>query len=170
MTTTTTSTTTLPPRATALEKVETVLVTASSESASNDASGTKGTLQTINSDALSFGSLAPGETSETKIIYLRVPYSQAINNIKIALINAGNITFTTSTFGIEIRNYLDYNLGIENYFQGINIDNSPDNVNNISVSNHDNVSSQYVYLNIKLPLGQSISGNVVRLKWFFDYA
>lgn len=168
--TTTTTTTTLPPRSEALKKVETILVTPSSETTSNDASGTKGTMRTINSCALSFGPLAPGETSETKIIYLRIPYSQAINNIKLALVDTGEITFSNNIFGVETKNYLDYNLIPSYNFSGLNTDNSPNNTNNIVVGNGNNTTSQYVYLNVKIPLDQKMGSGTIRYRWYFSYA
>jgi hypothetical protein len=135
----------------------------------NNASGNKGTIGTINATSLSFGHLAPGETSETVIIALRAPYAKTIDNIKIALINTGDIPFSNNVFGIEFRNYIDYNIKPSSYFQGVNEDNEANNVNNIDIENKDNISSQYVYLNVSLPTSQGSGAGVIRLKWYFDY-
>ena len=172
-TTTTTTTTTLPPRPLSLYMVETAVYSKDNGQikmiTGNNASGNKGTIGTINSTSLSFGSLAPGETSETIIINLRAPYAKTIDNIKIALINTGDIIFANNIFGIEFRSYIDYNIKPSSYFQGINEDNEANNVNNIDINNKDNLSSQYVYLNVSLPTSQSSGAGVMRLKWFFDF-
>ena len=161
---------TAPARAASLASVATILVSRNKTGVANDASATKGTLQTINAAALSFGPLAPGAVSETKIIYLNAPYAKTIDNIKIALVNTGELFFSNLTFGIAIRSYLDYNLVPMTYFQGVNLDDTAANPYNFVVSSADNVTSQYVYLNVFMRQNQPINAGVVRYKWFFDYA
>lgn len=163
------------PRPEALRKVETALASSSSPSSpsktetGNDGSNSKGTINTINSQAISFGPLAPGETSETKIIFLRVPYAKTIDNIKIALIDTEGITFANTIFGIEIRNYLDYNLIPSSYFQGVNSDNLSSNAFNVAVDNNSPTTSQYVYLNVVVPESQTLTSGTIRYRWYFDY-
>ena len=173
-TTTTTTTTTLPLRPPSLSKVETVIFSKGSNgvitSTGNNGSGSKGTISTINSQSISFGTLAPGSTSQTIIVGLRVPNAKTIDNIKICLINTGDIEFQNNIFGVEIRNYIDYNIVCSEFFQGLNEDNDPYNLNNIDVENKDNISSQYVYLNVRLPENQTTGNGVIRIKWYFDYA
>jgi hypothetical protein len=171
--TTTTTTTTLPVRPPSLSKVETVIfsrdITNVTTSTGNDGSGNKGTINTINSQSLSFGILAPGETSKTIIVGLRVPYAKTIDNIKICLVDTGDIEFKNNIFGVEIRSYIDYNVVCSTFFQGLNEDNDPYNMNNIEVENKDNISSQYVYLNVSLPENQIMGNGVIRIKWYFDF-
>jgi hypothetical protein len=166
---TTTETTTLSPRPDALKKVETILITPTQNSTGNDGSESKGTLNTIESSSMSFGPLASGETSETKIIYLRVPYAKTINDIKIALMDTDDITFASNTFGVEIHDYIDYNLIPISYFNGLNQDNLPSNLNNIDVGNNSPTSSKYVYVNITLPEDQALTSGVIKYKWYFSY-
>lgn len=167
---------TSPFRPKSLKNVATVVVSRpttaniSGNSIGNNASDSKGTLPTINALSLSFGPLAPGAISETKIIYLNAPNAQTINNIRIALVDAGGITFTPQTFGIDFRGYIDYNLVPETYFQGVNTDNSQTNLFNVNVGNLDNLTSQYVYLNVRMPPYQAVQVGVCRYRWYFEWA
>jgi len=169
-TTTTTTTTTRPPRYAVLEKVETVEVLADGTTKiEQDGSDSKATINTIDSESLELGPIAPGETSITKIIYLRVPASIGIDNIKLSLIDSGGIDFKNTTFGVETLNYLDYNVVPSTFFQGINSEKLPDNVYNFDVPNNGALQSQYVYINVSLPRNHAFGGNTIRYKWFFDY-
>ena len=56
------------------------------------------------------------------------------------------------------------------YFEGLNTDNLSTNIYNISIPNIGETSSQYVYINMKVPDDQSIGDGIVKLIWFFDYA
>ena len=56
-----------------MKNVNTIIVSKLGELLGTDCSDSRVTLNTINSLALSFGPLAPGEISETVIIYLKVP-------------------------------------------------------------------------------------------------
>ena len=114
-------TNTKPPRYTVLNKVETIEILQNSESTiRQDGSDNKATLQTINSKTIDVGNIAPGETSVTKIIYLNLPSSLGINNIKIGLIDTGGIKFSSKIFGIDSLNYIDFNHKPKNHFEGIN--------------------------------------------------
>jgi len=152
-----------------LQQVETVVVSKTISKPEQDASDSNSTINTIDSKSLSLGPLAPGQISDTKIIYLRVSSAIAINNIKIALIDTGGITFGSEIFGVEIQSYLDYNIVPTTYFVGENRDNSSLNGNNVSILNSGANKSQYVYLNVHLPENQVLGAGTVRFKWFFDY-
>lgn len=167
--TTTTNTTTRPPRHTVLGKVETVEIINGSTKIEQDGSDNKATLNTIDSESLELGAMAPGETSSTKIIFLRVPSSLGINNIKLGLIDTGGINFTNSTFGVETLNYLDYNYTPSSFFDGVNEDKNATSSYNITVPNSGSFESQYIYLNVTLPNDHEMGAGVVRYKWFFDY-
>ena len=170
--TTTTTTTTLPvpsARVPELESVDTMVVTSTIENIGTDSSDSKGTLKTINSMALSFGPLAPGETSPTSIIYLKVPQAVALNNIKLALIDSGGLTFENTTFGVEIQPFIDYNIIPSEEFSGVNETKDVDSLYNVSVSSRDLQNSNYVYLNVSIPIGELFGTGTVRYKWFFDY-
>lgn len=167
----TTKATTKAPRYTVLNKVETIEVLPNSELIiRQDGSDSKSTLQTIDSKTIDIGNIAPGETSVTKIIYLNVPSSLGINNIKLGLIDTGGIEFRNDTFGIESLNYLDFRFEPKKYFQGVNLEKRSSNQYNYSIPNNGLLSSQYVYLNVKIPTDLDLGGRVVRYKWFFDYA
>ena len=153
-----------------LKYVQTILVTKDSKITATDASDNKGTFNTIDAQSLSFGPLASGETSETKIIYLNVPSAKAIRNIKLGLAGTGEITFSSNSFGIETRDLLGYNIIPNGYFEGLNTDNLATNIYNISIPNLGENFSQYVYINIKVPSNQAIGDGIVKLTWFFDYA
>lgn len=135
-----------------------------------DGSDNKQTVATINSKSLTFGNIAPGETSETQIVYLKIPNSISVKNIKLSLIDTGGITFSNDIFGIEIYEHVDTNIVPNEYFTGVNIDEISTSPYNISIPNASINSSIYVYLNIRLPLDQQLQTGTIRYKWFFDYA
>ena len=130
-----------------------------------------GTVETVTQQegALSFGTVGPGGTSDTIAVSLTSPLAITIGNIQIALIETGGIDFTNTSFGFATSQELDYNIVPTTYFQGINTDNLSTNRYNISVENRSGVTSNYVYLNIKLPDTFSFTTGIVRYKWFFDY-
>ena len=158
-----------PSRHEVLKKVETVVVTKNSVITKQDGSDSKASLNTINSDVLELGTIAPGETSQTKIMFLRVPSGLGINNIKIGLIDSGGINFSNTTFGVETRSYLDYNIIPNTYFEGINTDKTANSPYNISIANNGALASQYVYLNVIVPNNHIFAGGTIRFKWFFSY-
>lgn len=170
MSETTTTTTTLPSRPISLKSVDTIRVTTNGEIIGTDSSDSKGTLNTINSKALSFGPLAPGQTSETMIVYLKVPNSSAINNIKIALIDCGGLTFGETKFCIETYSFLDYNIIPTSEFLGVNSTDDSESIYNVDIANKDWYTSQYVYLNVVIPQGQLLGSGTIKYRWFMDYA
>lgn len=168
-TTTTTTTTTRTPTQKVIQKVETVEIRKDIHYTEQDGSDSKSTINTINSESLDLGPVPPGGTSDTKILYLRVPKGISINNIKIALIDTGGIIFGDTVFGLETRNYLDYNIVPTNYFEGINEDQSPTSEYNVDIPNNGLLESQYIYVNVTLPEDHLFGAGTVRYKWIFDY-
>lgn len=122
--------------------------------------------------SLNFGTLAPGETSETMIIALNVPYVKGIRNIKLGLTNTGGLTFTNQTFGINSSIELRSDITPDNHFEGLNTkEPSPTNSEyTISIDNRDKFNSAHVYLNVKLPLNQNLGFGIIGFKWYFEYA
>ena len=123
----------------------------------------------LDSKSSTFGIVAPYESSQTNIIQLFVPGAAAITNIRLALIDTGGIVFNTSTFGIDTRAFIDTNVVPESFFQGVSnkSNSSPYNVN---ISNLNRLASEYVYLNINVPIGQEFISGTIRYQWLFDYA
>jgi len=170
-TTTTTTTLAYPlARIASLKQVKTIYLTNGTENIGTDSSDNKGTLKTIESDSLSFGPLAPGETSPTMIIYLNVPSAIVISNVKIALIDCGGFNFSDTNFGVEIKSFIDYNIVPSSEFAGINVIKDYNSIYNITVGARDLQNSNYVYLNVVVPRGQLFGSGVVRYFWMFDYA
>jgi len=172
---TTTTTTTTPP---ALSKVITTFaieVTKASTTTlevtqETNASNAENTKSTVFSESMTFGSIAPGETSKTIVAQLNIPNVKAITNIKLGLISTGSLTFANNIFGVTSNYELISGYPIENYFQGVNSNESASNAYNISIPNKNNYSSDYVYLNINLPSNNIFGTSVLRYKWFFEYA
>jgi hypothetical protein len=131
-----------------------------------------GTVETVTSKSgvFTFGTIAPGETSNPIIVTLRVPDVDAMGNIKIALIDTGDITFSDSIFGVTSSAALDFNIIPTSYFEGVNTDDSSTNQYNIAIDSLDIHTSKYVYLNIALPRNNLLEPGVIRYKWYFDYA
>ena len=119
---------------------------------------------------MDFGPLAPGETSSTAIMYLNIANATQISNIQISLTNIGSLDLLTSSFGVDVLNYLDYNYIPKNKFRGVNSSKNINNAFNVAVPNGGSNTSQYVYLNISVSnaLQFNVSGTV-RYKWFFSY-
>jgi hypothetical protein len=126
-------------------------------------------INSLDSQASSFGMIAPLESSQTNIVQLFVPDVAAITNIRLALINTGGIVFGTSIFGVDSRAFIDTNVVPESFFEGIS-DKSSNSPNNISVSNLNRVASEYMYLNVNVPIGQEFIAGTIRYQWLFDYA
>jgi hypothetical protein len=135
-----------------------------------DGSIDKNTRNSPFAKSFSFGTIASGETSSNAILDLNVPNVKEIRNVKIALTNIGNMEFKPDTFGISFSNVLQDNVVPSTYFNGINTDGSDSNIYNVSVGSRNVNNSNYVYLNIKLPLDSFLDVNVIRYQWFFDYA
>ena len=123
-----------------------------------------------NSGVFTFGTIAPGETSASIVVLFRAPDVDAITNIKIALINPGNITFSNTTFGVVSDAGLAFDVVPTTYFQGINTTDSSTNQYNVAIDNADIHTSKYVYLNITLPRNNLLEPGTVRYTWYFDYA
>lgn len=150
--------------------VDTMIVTPSGDILGTDCSDSNSTRNTIKSMALSFGPLAPGQISQTMIIYLKVPSSLAINNIRLALVDCGGLTFGDAKFGVEIQPFIDYNIIPSNEFAGVNETRDSNSIYNISINNRDLSNSNYVYLNVSIPLGQIFGTGTIRYRWWFDYS
>ena len=159
----------IPEKSPTIKKVETIEFFNNKSAVKQDGSDSKSTRNAINSFALDWGPISPGETSQTKIIKLRIPSAIGVSNIKLGLINSGNIDFKNTIFGIETRNNLDYNIVPENYFQGVNYTKISSSSLNIDVPNSGRNESVYVYLNFNLPKNYIFKGETIRYKWFFDY-
>jgi len=154
-----------------LEVVQTVLVDSNNnELEVSNGSSNRRTNDTSFAHAFSFGTIAPGEACEPIVTFLRVPYSTAIGNVKIALIDSGGVPVQATTFGLAHSSILLPDVEPTNYFQGVNDDDLSTNSFNISVGNKRNTESEYVYLFLNLPRNSQIETGVIRYKWFFDYA
>jgi hypothetical protein len=166
--TTTTTTTTPAP----LKEVITVFIDGESlevvqqTSASDDVK----TEDTPFSNSASFSTVAPGETSKTIITQLNIPNVKGITNIKLGLINIGELSFSSNSFGVANNYLLIKDYPIESYFQGVNTDKSASSAYNISIPNKDLNNSDYVYLNINVPRNSIPEPSIIRYRWFFDFA
>ena len=120
--------------------------------------------------AFNFGTLAPGQTSDTIIVQLKGINTTALGRIKIALIDTGDITFAPNIFGITTTFRLSSSIEPEEYFEGVNTDGLASNPYNIDIDTIEINKSDYVYLNVAVPSNQTVENGVIRYKWFFDYA
>jgi len=125
-----------------------------------------------NSSMSTFGIIASGEVSETKVIRLKAKWAQSIKNIKLGLTGSsllngfspGILKFGTSpTFIPSYQPSED--------FEGMNETDSSDDYFNKTVENssYPNANiSDYVYLSASLPQKYFGVGHF-QLKWFFDF-
>jgi len=168
----TVTTTTRPP----LLSVKTLLFKESNgqfvEAEFTDASDDISTKNRPFAQSLNFGTLAPGETSDTMVIALNIPYVKGIKNVRLGLTNTGGLAFTNTTFGINSSIELRSDITPDNNFLGVNThEPTPiDTDYTIAIDNRDKYNSAYVYLNVKLPLNQNIGFGIIGFKWYFDYA
>lgn len=142
-----------------LNKTQTVLYTPA---------GNRIELVTYKRGAFNFGTIAPGETSDTLIVALETLIP--IGNIRLALIGTGGITFRNDIFGYTSNPILNSTITPVNFFQGINTGQSSTSPYNIAIDNKDQYHSEFVYLNLNLPLNNFLKESVIRYQWFFDYA
>ena len=136
----------------------------------SDASDSNESINTVRAFSFNFGTLAPGETSKTIIVSLEVVHADAIGNIKLGLINAGGIAFSNDIFRIASSSELSDSIVPDQFFQGINAEESEISIYNISIDNRLNNVSDFVYLSINLPIDNFLGEGVVRFKWFFDHS
>ena len=158
------------PRIMALSSVSTIVVHNGNLLLGTDGSDSKGTMNSTYAKSLSFGNLAPGETSKTMILYLHVPSATAIVNIRLGLIDSGGLSVQQNTFGVTSQGSIDQNLEPEEYFSGLNTTGNAADENNVDIANRDFYTSDYVYLNVSLPKNQDFGTGVIRYRWYFDYA
>ena len=135
---------------------------------SSSAGNSQTTKDTPFANSLSFGTIAPGETSKTIIIGLNVKNAPLIKNIKLGLINTGDIEFANNIFGYATSSVLRTDLAPTEYFQGVS-DNTETSIYNINIDNRSNTESNYIYLNISLPLDHTLATGIIKLAWFFEY-
>jgi hypothetical protein len=167
---TTTTTTTPAPLSQVITETFEIIDGAIFQEAPLSASDNEETRKTPFAIALSFGTMAPGETSKTIAVALNIPHTSAIQNVKLALIDTGGIEFADNIFGITTSSELRADITPMSYFQGINLDNSELNIYNVFIGNRSYSASNYVYLNVNLPRDNFLGSGVIRFKWFFDYA
>jgi len=136
----------------------------------NSTSDSSDTKNNSYAHAMNFGTISPGDISQTLVIALNVPYVQDITNIRMGLTDSGNITFANNLFGITTSADLREDIVPESYFQGVNSSKSSISVYNVNIPNKDNHSSVYVYLNVTLPVNQIVENGMLKYKWFFDYS
>ena len=152
----------------------TTITTATGEvfeiSQKTNASESPDTKETVFSKSMTFGTLAPGETSRTMVVALNVPNVKAITNIKLGLMNTGNIDFANNVFGIHNDYRLSRSIIPESYFQGVNTTGEASNQYNIDIPTREANISDYVYLNINVPSDSIPEASVIRYRWFFDFA
>jgi hypothetical protein len=167
----TTTTTTLPPPLAIVQTTEFGIVNDKLVPIqTSNASDSSTTQNSLLAQSLSFGTIAPNQTSKTIIIQLNVPYVKAITNIKIGLVATGGVEFANNLFGVTSSIELRDDITPDNHFQGVNTNRDPASLYNIGVPNKDNYTSEYVYLNVQLPIDQVIGEGICRFKWFFDFA
>lgn len=123
------------------------------------------------SNLTSFGVIASGDVSQTKVIRLNVPWAKNIKNIRLGVTDAsvlggfppGIIKFGTSS--VFIPSYEP-----SEDFEGINTTDLSDDSYNKTVENTSYPNSRisdYVYLTVSLPEKYFGSGTF-QFKWFFD--
>lgn len=118
---------------------------------------------------LSFGTVASGEKTQPIIVRLRVPNTQIIKNISLALADTGGIPFRNDVFGVYCSPELSSNIIPTTYFQGVNVSGSETDTYNIPISSADDITSNYVYLNLNFPSNYYVYCGIVKYRWFFDY-
>jgi hypothetical protein len=126
-------------------------------------------INTLDAQASSFGMIAPLESSQTNIVQLFVPDVAAITNIRLALIDTGGIVFDNSIFGVDSRGFIDNNVVPEAFFEGVSNKNA-NSPYNIPVANLNRLASEYIYLNVNVPINQNFIAGTIRYQWLFDYA
>jgi hypothetical protein len=134
-----------------------------------DGSDNLATDQSFNSISFDYGIVNPGQTTSPSIIYLQVPFTIGIDNIRIGIVSAGGLDFDGSLFGFSTHLSIMTNLPIQQYFNGINNSKSPDSEYNIEVPRKNRYESQYVYLYLNISDEQLLTNGNIRYKWFFDF-
>ena len=131
-------------------------------------------------DSLNFGKAMEGKDSGVIVVRMFANGTRKIRNIKLGVVasspqnpdGSGSANADGSVpagnFGVEHSSVLSEKTALDNFFSGINFSELSTDVSNVSVDNLTDNSSEYVYLNVKMPAGL-VSG-YIRYKWFFDFA
>lgn len=137
-----------------------------------------------NIQALSYGRIAQGTHSPVKVIDFIFTGISVANNIKLGLISSGGVNVNEApeniandgsaangVFGIEHSSSFDTAIArgpLKRHFAGLNQSNLSTDSNNVIVGKRNDVTSQYVYLDIETPSNETgVKGGTLRL--FFDF-
>jgi len=131
-------------------------------------------------DSLNFGKALEGKCSDVVAIRMFANSTQKIRNIKLGVVAAdpqepdgsgtanADGSVATGNLGVEHSSVLSEKTALGSFFAGVNLSELSTDANNVAVDNLTDNSSEYVYLNVRMPTGL-VSG-YVRYKWFFDFA
>jgi len=132
------------------------------------------------SGSVNFGKAQGGEFTPVIVLRMSVNWAAQIANVKLGVVAAspqlpqgsGNSNSDGSValgnFGIEHAASFTARTTLSSFFPSLNLTGLSSDDANVAVSNLDENSSEYVYLNVKTPSG--ITQGYVRYKWFFDFA
>lgn len=120
-----------------------------------------------------FGAIAAGTVSETKVLRLNVPWTNKIKNVKLGILDAkvaGDFDPNLIRFGTS--QYFIPSYEPTEVFSGMNLSDSHYDINNKSIPSHPirNVEnlSDYVYLSIEIP-NKYFGAEQFQFKWYFDF-
>lgn len=137
----------------------------------------KGRLRDV--PGVNFDKAMGGEYSAVVPLRMFVNGTAKIANLRIAAVAAapqlpeggGSVnadgSVASGNFGVEHGQQLVAKDSLSAFFPDLNASESPASSANVSVGTLTANSSEYVYLNVRMPAG--IADGFVRYKWFFDF-
>lgn len=135
-----------------------------------------------NVSSLSFGNMAAGSHSATKVVDIAFTDVVSVDNVKIGVVNDGGITMaddsgdinadgsaTNGRIGIEHTTAFVADKTVARHFAGVNTNGAANNEYNVEVGTRNETTSQFVYLDIQPGTNSEGSGSIV-YKVFFDFS
>jgi hypothetical protein len=133
---------------------------------------------------LSFGRLVAGSHSPVKVIDFVFTGVSSVSNVKLGLLATGGISVNPSPEGLAadgsasngrfgIEHSLSFDLSkaagpATRHFAGVNTSESAADQNNVFIGTRDDVTSQFVYLDIE-PATTNLGAGAGTYKVFFDF-
>jgi hypothetical protein len=137
-----------------------------------------------NISALSFGRVPVGTTSPIKVIDFAFTGVSSVQNVKLGIASSGTLTVnnepvgvtsdgssSNGLFGIEHSSSFNQTIAegpLTRHFQGVNSTNLAGDSNNVEIGRRNATTSQFVYLDIELGVG-NIGSDGGTYRVFFDF-
>jgi len=133
----------------------------------------------INATSLNLNKANPGKFTTPVAIRMFANGARQIKNIKLGVVDSSGMeadgsgttnsdgSVSSGNIGIQHSQSITQKTELTSFFKNINTTERSSNEGNVAVDNLGKNSSEYVYLNIKIP--ETGTEGYIQYKWFFDF-